>query len=175
MLRWSRLLLAAAAPATLAMLQPSEEHDAALERALSWKSILAAKSELLLQRDALRAALTTQKESEAAIVERAARFVDRMFCTCFVLLVAQYGVLFHWVFIMFDWNLVEPMTCFLGMTVAWTGVALHYYNGIDFSYECLRGRLIEWRARKLGMPTGITEQEEKLNCVEKELKYLGSA
>jgi hypothetical protein len=53
-------------------------------------------------------------------------------------LTAQFAVLFNWVFFVFDWNLVEPVTYFLGYTCTWFGVVFYAKTGIEWSYDSTR-------------------------------------
>eukprot|EP00658_Telonema_sp_P-2_P062710 TRINITY_DN51398_c0_g1_i1.p1 TRINITY_DN51398_c0_g1~~TRINITY_DN51398_c0_g1_i1.p1 ORF type:complete len:176 (+),score=47.83 TRINITY_DN51398_c0_g1_i1:113-640(+) len=55
----------------------------------------------------------------------AANHAHRVMVGTFLLLVAQNAVLFQWVFVTFDWNLVEPMTYFLGYSAnTWLAMVL---------------------------------------------------
>ncbi|CCD14857.1 unnamed protein product [Trypanosoma congolense IL3000] len=54
-----------------------------------------------------------------------------------VLLVGQFIVFFHWVFVVFDWNLVEPITYFIGYTTVWISLVLHCYSPRGLSLEAV--------------------------------------
>ena len=55
----------------------------------------------------------------------------------FAFLCTQFGVLANWVFVSFDWNLVEPVTYFLGYTLVWMGVVFFRLTGKDFTYDAI--------------------------------------
>ena len=77
----------------------------------------------------------------------AANHAHRVMVGTFLLLVAQNAVLFQWVFVTFDWNLVEPMTYFLGYSAnTWLAMVFFKSTGRDFSYD---GIVSELRQRKL--------------------------
>lgn len=60
-------------------------------------------------------------------------------------LAAQFAVLFNWVFFVFDWNLVEPVTYFLAYTCVWAGVVFYGHTGTEWSYDSTREVLEAWR------------------------------
>jgi hypothetical protein len=77
---------------------------------------------------------------KAALDNDARCRAHRAIQTVFALLVAQFGVLFYWVFVIFDWNLVEPVTYFLGYTGTWLSVVFYGRTGMEFTYDAAR----EW-------------------------------
>ncbi len=67
----------------------------------------------------------------------------------FAFLTAQFGLLFQWVFFTFDWNLVEPVTYFLGYTVVWAGLVFYCQTGRSFTYDDIVAVLEERKKAKL--------------------------
>jgi hypothetical protein len=51
-----------------------------------------------------------------------------------VYLLAQFVVCFNWVFFIFDWNLVEPVTYFIGFSCAWLSIAFYTLTGREWTY-----------------------------------------
>lgn len=77
----------------------------------------------------------------------AANHAHRVMMGTFLFLVAQNAVLFQWVFVTFDWNLVEPMTYFLGYSAnTWLAMVFFKSTGRDFSHD---GIVSELKQRKL--------------------------
>jgi hypothetical protein len=62
---------------------------------------------------------------------------------------AQFAILFKWVFFTFDWNLVEPVTYFLGYTVVWAGIVFYCQTGRNFTYDDIVEVLEDRRRAKL--------------------------
>eukprot|EP01061_Rhynchopus_euleeides_P001400 TRINITY_DN10991_c0_g1_i1.p2 TRINITY_DN10991_c0_g1~~TRINITY_DN10991_c0_g1_i1.p2 ORF type:complete len:143 (+),score=35.48 TRINITY_DN10991_c0_g1_i1:130-558(+) len=49
----------------------------------------------------------------------------------------------------FDWNLVEPITYFLGYSVVWFGVVFYYFTGQEYSYDSVRDIMAKRKREKL--------------------------
>lgn len=92
-----------------------------------------------------------------------------------ILLIVQFIVLFRWVFVVFDWNLVEPMTYFIAYTAVWVGLVFHCYSVRGLSLETLlaerRRQVLYKRARIDG--AAIDRQMKLLGGMEKLLARYG--
>eukprot|EP00754_Rhynchopus_humris_P044886 Rhum_TRINITY_DN4454_c0_g1::Rhum_TRINITY_DN4454_c0_g1_i1::g.14443::m.14443/K20858/MCU; calcium uniporter protein, mitochondrial len=49
----------------------------------------------------------------------------------------------------FDWNLVEPITYFLGYSLVWFGVVFYYFTGQEYTYDTVRDLLEQNKRAKL--------------------------
>lgn len=103
---------------------------------------------LLDRQQALLARVRTLDDLVVQAEAKAARHVLCATLAVFGTLVAQTCVLFYWVFDKFDWNLVEPMTYFLGYTPVWLGVVYYFKTGNEFTYDNLRDSLFQRVASK---------------------------
>lgn len=75
-------------------------------------------------------------------------FAKRVEWAMFGGLCVQFGVLFQWVFFMFDWNLVEPMTYFLAYSNIWFGIMFYATTGCEFNYDATRECIAKWRRER---------------------------
>eukprot|EP01063_Lacrimia_lanifica_P038618 TRINITY_DN8255_c0_g1_i1.p1 TRINITY_DN8255_c0_g1~~TRINITY_DN8255_c0_g1_i1.p1 ORF type:complete len:263 (+),score=121.94 TRINITY_DN8255_c0_g1_i1:63-851(+) len=55
----------------------------------------------------------------------------------------------------FDWNLVEPITYFLGYSVVWISVFYYYLTGAEYTYDSVRDILTEKKRAKLYASRGF--------------------
>jgi hypothetical protein len=86
-------------------------------------------------------------------------------------LVVQFVTLFKWVFFDFDWNLVEPVTYFLGYTgTTFFALMFYRYTGKDFSYDNLWGNMAEANKQKLYRDAKFDPAQ--LESLEKSIKEL---
>ncbi|RNF15432.1 uncharacterized protein Tco025E_05535 [Trypanosoma conorhini] len=69
------------------------------------------------------------------------QYADYYAAGVFVLLTAQAVTLFYWVYFLFDWNLVEPITYLLGYGGVWLAIACHAATQRDFTYEACTGMI----------------------------------
>jgi hypothetical protein len=69
----------------------------------------------------------------------------------FALLSLQFAVYFNWIFFVFDWNLVEPTTYFLGYTGVFCSLVYHYYRcgADDFTWHNLFQHMAHKEAAKM--------------------------
>ncbi|KPA76511.1 hypothetical protein ABB37_07811 [Leptomonas pyrrhocoris] len=101
-------------------------------------------------------------ETEAALEQPAARkaAIDRyayqvylplLRYGTFALLSMQFVVYFNWIFFVFDWNLVEPTTYFLGYTGVFCSLVYHYYRcgEADFTWRNLFQHMARREAEKM--------------------------
>eukprot|EP01060_Flectonema_neradi_P001716 TRINITY_DN11043_c0_g1_i2.p1 TRINITY_DN11043_c0_g1~~TRINITY_DN11043_c0_g1_i2.p1 ORF type:complete len:274 (+),score=55.62 TRINITY_DN11043_c0_g1_i2:95-916(+) len=79
-----------------------------------------------------------------------------------------WGILFWMVFaesvfgaetFAFDWNLVEPITYFLGYTVIWFGVVFYYFTGQEYTYDNVRDMMEQRKKMKLYSSKGLNIDE----------------
>ncbi|ESL06355.1 hypothetical protein TRSC58_05973 [Trypanosoma rangeli SC58] len=86
---------------------------------------------LLQKRQALRQLTGIKTRCETVALQ----YAD--YCTAgfFVLLTAQAVTLFYWVYFLFDWNLVEPITYLLSYSAVWLAIACHATTQRDLTYE----------------------------------------
>lgn len=115
----------------------------------SAQEILRRLEDLRGRRQAILRQLKTAQPAIDDAERRSDRLVTLASVAVFSVLLAQFVVLFNWVFVVFDWNLVEPMTYFLGYTPVWMGVVMYYATGQEFTYDTCRSLLYGWRRRKL--------------------------
>ncbi|EAN97585.1 hypothetical protein TcCL_NonESM06542 [Trypanosoma cruzi] len=87
---------------------------------------------LLIQK---RHALQQMTEIKTRCEAVALRYANYYAAGLFVLLTAQAVTLFYWVYFLFDWNLVEPMTYLLGYGGVWVAIACYATTQRDFTYE----------------------------------------
>lgn len=118
----------------------------AVQKALSSAARDSRREELQVQLDAVN---TKLEEVQRGVVAPSDRHAARMLQLIGLGLVVQFAVLFNWVFFVFDWNLVEPVTYFLGYTAIWWSMIFHRATaGKEFNYENLAEELAERRRRK---------------------------
>eukprot|EP01064_Diplonema_japonicum_P021743 TRINITY_DN3130_c2_g1_i1.p1 TRINITY_DN3130_c2_g1~~TRINITY_DN3130_c2_g1_i1.p1 ORF type:complete len:286 (+),score=56.80 TRINITY_DN3130_c2_g1_i1:57-860(+) len=55
----------------------------------------------------------------------------------------------------FDWNLVEPITYFLGYSVVWFGVVFYYLTGQEYTYDNVRDMMEMRKKMKLYAAEGL--------------------
>ena len=112
------------------------------------------------KKHALEEELTTLTKSGGELCKLVAKYdsmsgaaadhAHRAMWGTFLFLLAQNAVLFQWVFITFDWNLVEPMTYFLGYTAnTWLALVFFKSTGRDFTYDAIVAELKEKRMATL--------------------------
>eukprot|EP00760_Papus_ankaliazontas_P027624 PhM_4_TR3407/c1_g1_i2/m.83330/K20858/MCU; calcium uniporter protein, mitochondrial len=129
-------------------------HDAAnvtqkLNAAMSVSALSGHKKTLVSQLAEKRVELAKLKVTKAAIDAQAEKSPDRVALLTFLFLAAQWAVLFNWVFITFDWNLVEPITYFIGYTVVWLSIVHYYATGQEYTYDNVRQALADRKRRSL--------------------------
>ncbi|RNF07776.1 hypothetical protein TraAM80_03150 [Trypanosoma rangeli] len=83
------------------------------------------------------------------------RYVPLLRYLTLAALLAQFVILFRWVFVVFDWNLVEPMTYFLGCTVAWASTVFHCYHAKEFTWEAILDAVAQRRRLQLYRKAGV--------------------
>ncbi|CAJ1019529.1 putative Mitochondrial calcium uniporter [Leishmania shawi] len=94
----------------------------------------------------------------------------------FVILVTQLVVYFHWIFFVFDWNLVEPTTYFLSYTGVFCSLVYHYHRcGEDgFTWRNTLQHLANRKAEKtyakqqLDVP-GMAQLQRRIALIKREL------
>ena len=96
-----------------------------------------------------KAELEKMKTTKAALDAQADRHPVVVSWGIFAFLVTQFCVLFKWVFFDFDWNLVEPVTYFLGYTCVWGAIVFYNRTGKDFTYDIIWQDLADNKRRKL--------------------------
>lgn len=79
---------------------------------------------LVRETDAELAPLLAKKAAIDAYAHR--RYYPLLKYACLALLAAQFGVYFNWIFFVFDWNLIEPTTYFIGYTGVFCSLVYHY-------------------------------------------------
>ncbi|KAH9597557.1 Calcium uniporter protein [Trypanosoma melophagium] len=87
----------------------------------------------------------------------AERYADRYTVFIFLLFTTQTLILFYWVYVRFDWDLVEPITYLLSYAGVWAGIA--YYSAMrqELTYLTFRQMLIArcrhrlWRKHNIDM------------------------
>ncbi|KAG8348200.1 putative Mitochondrial calcium uniporter [Trypanosoma vivax] len=77
-------------------------------------------------------------------------------CITFILLLSQFLLLLHWTFVVFDWNLVEPMTYFIAYSAVWVGMVLYCYTARQFTWDALLAVLARRRRHGLYARAGIS-------------------
>ncbi|KAL7704618.1 Mitochondrial calcium uniporter [Lotmaria passim] len=116
----------------------------------------------LLVNHTVRELQTLLAEAESALAKPAARkaeidrFVYKGYLPLlkygtFALLSLQFIVYFNWIFFVFDWNLVEPTTYFLGYTSVFFSLVYHYYRcgKDDFTWKNLFEYMAHREAEKM--------------------------
>lgn len=98
----------------------------------------------------------------------------------FALLLAQFVVYFDWIFFVFDWNLVEPTTYFLGYTAVFASIVYHYRNcgKDDFGWRNLFRFQSRQHAEKLYAKKGVDATrvaalQSQVAAIEAELRRYG--
>eukprot|EP00760_Papus_ankaliazontas_P027623 PhM_4_TR3407/c1_g1_i1/m.83332/K20858/MCU; calcium uniporter protein, mitochondrial len=124
---------------------PSKKVNAAM----SVSALSGHKKTLVSQLAEKRVELAKLKVTKAAIDAQAEKSPDRVALLTFLFLAAQWAVLFNWVFITFDWNLVEPITYFIGYTVVWLSIVHYYATGQEYTYDNVRQALADRKRRSL--------------------------
>jgi hypothetical protein len=66
-----------------------------------------------------------------------------------VFLTVQWCILFRMVFFTFDWNLMEPVTYFVGYTTMMIGILWYCFTKTDYDYNNVREFLIERKRNRL--------------------------
>ena len=112
------------------------------------ESFIQRKPEIAGQLKGKRAELELMQRKYDDAVQSAESKVKLMGAGMAVLLIAQWGVLFNWVFFMFDWNLVEPVTYFLGASCAWFAAFWYSTTGHEWSYKGWNETTAQRMARK---------------------------
>lgn len=111
---------------------------------------------------------------EGDIERRCSAHASRVLSCIGAAMAVQFAVLFNWVFFVFDWNLVEPVTYFLGYTVIWWSLMFYNRTGKDFSYEGILDELKSRKHAKLCKSMGLnasklTELRSEIEVLEKKL------
>ncbi|KAH9600139.1 Calcium uniporter protein [Trypanosoma melophagium] len=94
-------------------------------------------------------------------------------------LLVQFYILFRWVFVVFDWNLVEPMTYFLGYTVVWASIVFHCYYEKEFTWEAFLDVFAQRRRERLYRKAGvdavsIEKKQQQVQMIEMMLSKYGN-
>lgn len=108
-----------------------------------------------------------------AIEKKVVKHVDHWAVAGLTYLVAQTGLLFHWVYYQFDWNLVEPITYLLGYSVVWLSIGCFFKTGQEFTYDAIRNMIAERKRTNLWrrVPGGHTlESYALLRNTEEDLR-----
>lgn len=84
-----------------------------------------------------------------AAVKQAESRADIAALAVFGYMCVQTGVLFHWVYQRFDWNLVEPITYLLGYATTWLCTYVYFMSGKEFTFDNMRATIVERRAKLL--------------------------
>ncbi|KAG5509546.1 hypothetical protein JKF63_06251 [Porcisia hertigi] len=94
----------------------------------------------------------------------------------FALLAGQLVVYFHWVFVVFDWNLVEPTTYFFAYTGVFCSLVYHYYRcGEDeFTWKNIFQRLAIRKAERMYAKgqldvNGMLQLQRRITLIREEL------
>ncbi|ORC86151.1 uncharacterized protein TM35_000301910 [Trypanosoma theileri] len=135
---------------------------------------------ILLQerREELASLLDTKKRIDTAIEKK---YIPLLRYLTLIILIVQFSILFRWVFMVFDWNLVEPMTYFLGYTVVWASIVFHCYYEKEFTWETLFSVCAQRRRERLYRKAGVDavrveEKQQQVQMIEKVLsKYTNSS
>lgn len=148
-----------------------------VDQALSRESIARERESLLAVLAQLKKELEPLEAMEADIERRATAHAARVVTCIGGALAVQFAVLFNWVFVVFDWNLVEPVTYFLGYTVIWWSLVFYNKTGRDFSYEGIIEELKERKRSKLLLQEHIkdfklTEIRYCISTIEAKLRTL---
>ena len=131
--------------------EPVEAVAAALSRA----ALLERQRALADRAAALKLAIAPVQSKAAVAQAKAKRNVTALEAGIFTLLGAQFMVLFNWVFFVFDWNLVEPVTYFLGYSCTWFGIMFYAATGVEWSYDSTRAYLQQRQLGKLLRRQGV--------------------
>ncbi|RNF20496.1 uncharacterized protein Tco025E_03758 [Trypanosoma conorhini] len=111
----------------------------------------------------LRRILSEKREEVAPLLAKKLRideavdnhYVPLLRYLTLALLLTQFLILFRWVFIVFDWNFVEPMTYFLGYTVVWASIVFHCYYGKELTWEAMLDAVAQRRRARLYKKAGV--------------------
>ena len=139
--RLTSIAAAAAAPLTTAP---------AFSRAFLREHLSALRAEQKQVHETLAVLNSKHNQIEA----RVTKHLDHWAVGGFLYLVAQTGLLFHWVYYRFDWNLVEPITYLLGYSVVWLSIACFFRTGQEFSYDSIRSLVGDRKRRQLWSKSG---------------------
>eukprot|EP00759_Apiculatamorpha_spiralis_P026821 PhF_6_TR29496/c0_g1_i1/m.43678/K20858/MCU; calcium uniporter protein, mitochondrial len=161
------------------VIEEPENVTSIINSAMSLTSLAAYKKGVMTQLSDKKLEFTKLSVILDEIEAKAAKLPNRVAWLTFIFLVAQWGLLFNWVFITFDWNLVEPITYFLGYTVVWMSILHYYATGREYTYDNVREMLISWKTRKLIQKRGFdlakfNTLKEEIASLEKELAALGN-
>lgn len=147
--------------------------DEVIEKCIGASSIAAEREALQKRREECERELAALERCHEAIELQCKTYANRAMMITFAALAAQFGVLFNWVFFVFDWNLVEPCTYFFGYTVIWWSLVFYKRTGKDFSYDSIIELLEERKRSKLVKKTSF--DEEKFKRLQGELDSIRSA
>jgi hypothetical protein len=115
--------------------------------------------------------LTAQKKK----LERAAgRRADVLLFAGLCYLAAQFSILFRFVYFDFSWDVVEPVSYFVGLATIIGGLTFYVLTDIDFTYYGLRDHLKNRRLKKLYLGKNFdwkrwSELDEKITLLKKTL------
>jgi hypothetical protein len=124
--------------------------EAALKSLVTKDIYVNGKKALAQQRvESLQKEIATMTPIKEAIDAKVLRSSTSFLFANLTFLTVQFAVLFQWVFFTFDWNLVEPVTYFLGYTVVWAGLVFYCQTGRSFTYDDIVSVLEERRRTKL--------------------------
>lgn len=82
-------------------------------------------------------------------LSKAATQADRWAWAGFGFYVAQTALLFYWVYVRFDWNLVEPITYLLGYTCVWISLVSFFFTRTEFGFAAWRSKYVVWKANRI--------------------------
>ena len=156
---------------TCLRLQSSPRSELTLNFLKRHKAHLSAERELLLSE--IRPLRGIQQRIEKKVLRRA----DFAAFGGFTYLCAQTSLLFFWVYIKFDWNLVEPITYLLSFSVTWLSILIFFSTGKEFSYNAVRDMFLDRVQRRLYKEDSFdvhryNKLEAELRDVEKQLQDL---
>ena len=132
--------------------------EAVVARHLTRAGLAEHKAALRTQLDAKRTQLAAMRAAVEAADRQGAAYAQRVAWVTFGLLCAQFGVLFNWVFFEFDWNLVEPVTYFLGYTCVWLGIVFYARTGCEWTYDATRELLAGKRAARVLAKANVSRE-----------------
>ena len=158
---------------------PTTTHMLFLPSKLAGKlsaSALRQRAENAAAQRAIAANRVAVMESQRAALRRLANAsADNAARAGFVAYVAQTGLLFYWVYVRFDWNLVEPITYLLGYSCVWLSIASFYAKGKEFTYGSWHAMVADRRMGKLvakaeAVPGAIRHSDEAYAAAVAELE-----
>lgn len=130
-------------------------HEVQLQKLLTRRGFVRLRLETEARVASERHALQLVQVEKDRLDAAARAFPDRLALAGLLFLVAQTGLLYYWVYVRFDWNLVEPITYLLGYSVTWLGIAFYLLAGREFTYDNCRQIAEERQRAKLYAAAGF--------------------